>query len=227
MSEFDAFAGSYEEDHKSSISASGEDPSYFHDYKIACLDRLERAAGNVGPYAEPLLDFGCGIGNLTERLVGTYAEVHAYDPSEKSMARARERAPRATFHADARTLPRGHFGTVVLSGVLHHVAPSARVALLSTVGQLLAPGGKVVVFEHNPLNPLTLKAVKDCAFDDDAVLLFPWEAKRVLRQAGFDRVDLDYIVFFPRALSFLRRLEPSLRRVVVGAQQMLVARRGR
>jgi len=37
--EFDAYAGSYEEDHRTSVSASGEDPSYFHEYKIACLTR--------------------------------------------------------------------------------------------------------------------------------------------------------------------------------------------
>ncbi len=218
MNEFDAYAGSYEEDHRSSISASGEDPSYFHDYKVACLQRL--GAEDAGP----LLDFGCGIGNLTERFVTRYADVHAYDPSEKSIARAKERAPGATFHVASSSLPKAHFATAVLSGVLHHVAPSARVDLLRTVRGLLRPDGRVVVFEHNPLNPVTRRAVAACAFDDDAILLWPWEARGLLKQAGFRDVSLDYIVFFPRRLGFLRPLEPKLKRVALGAQQMLVAR---
>jgi SAM-dependent methyltransferase len=215
--EFDAHAGSYEDDHRSSIKASGEDPAYFHDYKVSCLARKGMSEDG------PLLDFGCGVGNLTERFVSRYREVHAYDPSTMSLERAKERAPAARFHVDANTLPKDHFATAVLSGVLHHVQPSARVDLLRTVRGLLRPGGRVVVFEHNPLNPVTQRAVAACAFDDDAILLWPWEARGVLGQAGFDDVTLDYIVFFPRPLAFLRRLEPRLSRVMLGAQQMLVA----
>ena len=218
-SEFDAYAGSYEADHKSSVAVSGEDPEYFHDYKLKCL--AQKHIGEDGP----LLDFGCGIGNLTSRFVMHYREVHGYDPSAKSLEVAKERAPGAQFHVDPSTLPKEHFATAVLSGVLHHVAPSARVDLLRTVRGLLRPGGRIVVFEHNPLNPVTRRAVKACAFDDDAILLWPWEARGVLEGAGFRDVALDYIVFFPRALSFLRPLEPRLSRVMLGAQQMLVATR--
>ncbi|MEA2752262.1 MAG: hypothetical protein QOI41_6405, partial [Myxococcales bacterium] len=127
------------------------------------------------------------------------------------------------FHDDAKTLPKAHFATIVLSGVLHHVAPAARVDLLRTVRGLLRPGGQLVVFEHNRLNPVTRRAVAACAFDDDAILLWPWEARGVLRSAGFTSVRTDYIVFFPRALAFLRPLEPKLRRVILGAQQMVLA----
>lgn len=216
---FDAFAGSYEEDHRQSIRASGEDPAYFHDYKLACLRRK-----GVDETA-PLLDFGCGIGNLTTRFVTRFAEVHAYDPSAVSMEKARERAPKAIFHDTHATLPRGHFETIVLSGVLHHVDPRARIDLVTEVRSLLRPGGRVFVFEHNPLNPVTRRAVDKCAFDDDAVLLFPWETRKVLRAAGFDEIELDYIVFFPRPLAFLRPLEPRLRRLAIGAQQLVIGTR--
>jgi SAM-dependent methyltransferase len=215
--EFDAYAGSYEDDHRSSIAASGEDPAYFHDYKVSCLARKGMSVDG------PLLDFGCGVGNLTERFVTRYREVHGYDPSAVSIARAKERAPGAQLHTDAKTLPKEHFATAVLSGVLHHVQPSARVDLLRTVHGLLRPGGRIVVFEHNPLNPVTQRAVAACAFDDDAILLWPWEARGVLDQARFDDVTLDYIVFFPRPLAFLRPIEPLLSRLMLGAQMMLVA----
>jgi hypothetical protein len=93
---------------------------------------------------------------------------------------------------------------------------------LGTVLASLRPGGHVVVFEHNPLNPVTRRAVAACPFDDDAILLWPWQARSLLRRSGFDAVTLDYIVFFPKPLAFLRRLEPRLRGVALGAQQMLV-----
>lgn len=105
------------------------------------------------------------------------------------------------------------------------MTPAERPGVLATVRSALRPGGRIVVFEHNPLNPLTLRAVKTCPFDDDAILLPPWTAKRTLADAGFVDVELDYIVFFPKPLAFLRRFEPRLRRLVIGAQQMLVGTR--
>lgn len=217
MSEFDAYAGSYEEDHRSSIAASGEDPAYFHDYKVASLARKGVAEDG------PLLDFGCGIGNLIERFVTRYREVHGFDPSPKSLSVAKERAPSAVFHEDVQTVPHEHFATAVLSGVLHHVAPNRRHEVLRTVRRSLRPGGRVVIFEHNPLNPVTRRAVATCAFDEDAILLWPWEAKSLLVNAGFSDVELDYIVFFPRALAVLRSLEPRLHRLALGAQMMVSA----
>lgn len=215
---FDAYARSYEELHRSSVASSGEDPSYFHDYKIDCLVRRALLDG-------PVLDYGCGTGNLTERLVGRATEVHGFDPSAESRAEASARAKGAVLHASTDTLPRDHFETAILSGVLHHVKPEDRGGVLEVVRRSLRPGGRIVVFEHNPLNPLTVRAVKACEFDDDAILLTPWTARRTLRDAHFVDVTLDYIVFFPRPLAFLRRFEPRLRRLVIGAQQMLVGTR--
>ena len=67
--------------------------------------------------------------------------------------------------------------------------------------------------------------MKACAFDDDAILLWPWEAKRLVAGSGLIGTRLDYIVFFPRALSALRPLEPKLAWMWLGAQMMVVGRR--
>lgn len=215
---FDAYARDYEALHRSSIGPSGEDPAYFHEYKVDCLVRRKLVDG-------PLLDYGCGIGNLTERFVRRWSEVHAYDPSLESVKVARQRAPDARFYSDVATLPRNHFAAAVLSGVLHHVPPSGRADVLDSVRRTLRPGGRLVLFEHNPLNPLTRRAVAACPFDDDAILLWPWEARRLVSRSGFAGVTLDFIVFFPRLLAFLRPLEPRLHALPIGAQQMLVATR--
>jgi hypothetical protein len=89
---------------------------------------------------------------------------------------------------------------------------------MKIIAEVLAPGGRIVIFEHNPLNPVTRRAVAICPFDENAELLYPWQVKKLLRKAGFARVGLDYIVFFPRPLALARPIEPSLSWLPLGAQ---------
>ena len=213
QAEFDQYAGSYESMHASSVAASGESPEYFAVYKQKVLERMLGAG-----FARPVLDFGCGIGNLTTHLVKSFPDVHGFDPSAECVKLAAERSPGAKLHSDTNAIPKGHFGAAILANVLHHVPPAERSALMDTVASTLAPGGRLIVFEHNPLNPVTRHAVKICPFDENAVLLFPGEVKRLLRGAKLDPVALDYIVFFPHALRFARGMEPGLSWVPLGAQ---------
>jgi 2-polyprenyl-3-methyl-5-hydroxy-6-metoxy-1,4-benzoquinol methylase len=220
QAEFDAVAGDYDRLHRDSIKMSGEDPEYFARYK---LEVLRRVLGEG--FARPLLDFGCGIGNLTKHLVEAFPLVHGYDPSSASVKMAQERAPSATFTWDEAQLPAVPFGAIVIANVLHHVPPAEREALLGRVVEKIAPGGKLVVFEHNPWNPLTRKVVRDCPFDADAVLLPPTEIRQRLAAAGLTRVQTRYIVFFPKALAALRGVEPGLAWLPIGAQVAISAER--
>jgi SAM-dependent methyltransferase len=217
---FDGYAREYLALHQRNIEVSGESPTYFAEYKLRCLERL------VGvEFDAPILDFGCGIGMVTEQLVKRFAEVHGFDPSKESLVLAASRAPAATFHDDPARIPDGHFALIVMAGVLHHIVPVERERVLKSALAKLRPGGRLVVFEHNPLNPLTRRAVAQCAFDDDAILLWPREARRLLGRSGFENVRRDFIVFLPRALAKLRWMEPHLRMVPLGAQMMLVGAR--
>ncbi|MDQ2643522.1 MAG: class I SAM-dependent methyltransferase [Myxococcota bacterium] len=216
---FDGYAKEYSTMHDASVEASGESAEYFARHKVECLARL-----GIGPETA-LLDYGCGIGNLTCQLSPRYADVHGFDPSLESLKIARERAPQAKFTNDPAELPDARFGAAVLAGVLHHVPPAERPALLATVAQKLAPGGRLVVFEHNPYNPLTRRAVAACPFDDDAILLFPREVKRLLAATGLTGIRQDFVVFFPRQLAALRPLEPHLGWLFLGAQTMTTATR--
>jgi SAM-dependent methyltransferase len=216
---FDDYARSYDALHNQNLSASGEPLEYFSDYKRACLERLGAPSG------EPLLDYGCGIGNVTRALSEGFRDVHGYDPSAESLKVARERIPNVTFHASLDGVPSSHFASAVLSGVLHHVPRPERVSVLGAVLGKLRPGGRLFVFEHNPLNPVTRRTVATCPFDDDADLLWPWQARKLLQESGFRDVRLDYIVFFPRPLARLRPLEPRLGWLPLGAQLLLVGTR--
>lgn len=214
---FDPYAAGYQRLVADSVSASGESPEYFQLYKIQCLE--QRGLLSAGP----ILDFGCGVGGLTQHLGSAHRDVHGYDPSAESLQEARAKVPNAKFHASIQEIPDGHFGLAVLSGVLHHVPPSERAELARTVRKKLRPGGTLAVFEHNPFNPLTQRAVRMCPFDDDAVLLWPWQARSLLRGAGFSTTALDFIVFFPRPLAGLRRFESRLRWLPAGAQYLVTA----
>ncbi len=218
---FDSYADEYAAVHERSMALSGEASDYFATYKLGCLERLVGAG-----FDAPVLDYGCGVGMVTEKLSGRFSRVDGFDPSAESLEAARKRAPRATFYSDIAAAPEGHYGVVMMAGVLHHVNPAEREAVLRMARSKLRPGdGRLVVFEHNPLNPVTRRVVAQCPFDDDAILLWPWEAKRLMAQAGFAQVRREFIVFLPNALARLRWLEPHLGWLPLGAQMMLVGTR--
>ena len=213
MTDFDTHARSYEAIHAENVAGSGESPSYFAAYKQRILERM------LGTQFErPVLDFGCGIGTLTALLSRSFGEVDGYDTSAESLRLARTRAPGARFFERVEAIPTEHYGAAVLANVLHHVPPADRPRLLRTAAAKVAPGGRLIVFEHNRLNPITRRVVSACPFDDGASLLYPWELKRLLRAAGLSAVALDFIVFFPKILRAARPLEPFLAWLPLGAQ---------
>jgi hypothetical protein len=85
-------------------------------------------------------------------------------------------------------------------------------------------GGLVAIFEHNPWNPLTRRAVAGCEFDRDAVLLARREARRLLEVPALDACEDRYLLFFTRDSAPLRWIERRLRKVPLGAQYVVSAR---
>ena len=96
-----------------------------------------------------VVEFGCGTGQVTERLVATGTHVIAVDALPTMLVAARGRAPQADFiEGDALTvdLP-GSFDAVVLSFVLHNLDADQRRALLRRSRSLLRPDGRVALLE--------------------------------------------------------------------------------
>lgn len=227
--EFDKFAEEYAEVHKGVLGPSGEDPEFFARYKIVDVARLIRAAGL--PEDARILDFGCGVGNsvpwFREQL--PQARLTAVDVSRKSLDVAAGRFPDGAEYLqfDGQTIPRdeGSFDVAFSACVFHHIEARYHVDLLRELRRILAPGGLLVIFEHNTHNPLTVKAVKDCAFDENAVLIPSKLFRARLREAGFAEVRSDYRIFFPRMLRWFRPLEAAMRWLPLGAQYYVSARR--
>ena len=217
--EFDAHAARYHEMHSAVLTASGESPEYFSQYKRDVVAQI------IGDDSRPILDFGCGIGNMTALLAENLADVHGYDPSARSVEVARQRSPDVTFHDSLDSITPGTFGTIIVANVLHHVPPAERSALIATIVPLLAPGGRLMVFEHNRWNPLTVRAVRQCEFDVGVSLLSKPELKRLLAESGLESTKSRFIVFFPHVLRSLRPLEPRLGVIPMGAQMCVWSQR--
>lgn len=228
LPEFDKYAGIYEEAHKFSTRSSGFEPSYFDEYKVREVDRV-LAARNVAP--RTILNFGCGIGKSEgyfHRFFPT-ASVLGVDVSPKSIEMAVQRNAgldsRAVRFLRIRSVAEipGRYEVIFVANVFHHVDHVRHVEILEQLRTKLDPQGYLFLFEHNPYNPITLKAVRDCEFDADAHLLNPGYARHAFQLAGFNRVSLRYTLFFPHFLKALIPAERFLYWLPLGAQYFCIA----
>ena len=226
--EFDKFADEYRDLHAANIKLSGEDPEYFAEYKVVDIAAELAREHSV---ARTALDFGAGVGYSVPffaRHLPT-ARVTCLDVSRKSLelGAARHGAAAEFRHFDGRQIPYADssFDVALASCVFHHIPHDEHLALLAEIRRVLTPGGRLFVFEHNPLNPLTRHAVNTCVFDEHARLILAPRMRRRALDAGFAVADVRYRIFFPRALRRLRPLEAQLTWLPLGAQYYVAARK--
>lgn len=227
--EFDRFAAQYHAQHAANIAISGERPDFFAEYKI--IDIADFVAARAPGAVLRVLDFGAGIGNAVpyfhQHLPG--AQVTCLDVSRKSLEVGRARfgdlARFVHFDGDIMPFPDQSFDIVLCACVLHHIDPARHAALLARLRRLLSERGLLFVFEHNPMNPLTVHAVNTCPFDANARLVSARSLAATLAGAGFSNVTTRYRIFFPGWLRKLRWLEKYLRWCPAGAQYFVVAGR--
>ena len=227
-SDFDAYSDTYREAVEESIAFSGAGLDFYTRAKADSL--LELAGARVGPpQGLSFLDVGCGPGETDRFLRGRVARLAGVDVAPDMVDRARERNPWAEYrgYAPGEPIPfeDGSFDVSFAICVFHHVGRGERVPLLREMARATRPGGLVVLFEHNPLNPLTRKAVRGCEFDRDADLLTRRTGSRLLAEAGLTEPDGRYILFFTRESGLLRRVERGLGWLPLGAQYAVFAQR--
>jgi hypothetical protein len=114
---------------------------------------------------------------------------------------------------------------IVVANVMHHIPIQQRSGIVQKLTERLSPEGFLAIFEHNPANPITRWVVERCPFDADAVLLPPREISAYATNAKLRLRRRDFIVFMPRALAWLRPLEPWLAKLPLGAQYVVVAQK--
>jgi SAM-dependent methyltransferase len=225
--EFDLLADEYHEQHKSNVAITGEAPEYFAEYKIADLAALVRER-NIP--ADRLFDFGSGIGNSVPffRKYFELCELSCGDVSERSIEISQTRFPgeeRYVLIEKHIPLP-DHSQDIVFSAcVFHHIPHEEHQHWLTELRRITRPGGLLMIYEHNPLNPLTVRAVNTCPLDVNARLIWGGTLRRAALASGWNNAGIGYRVFFPAWLKSLRPLEQHLGWLGLGAQYRLVAYR--
>lgn len=226
--EFDAFHDTYVDDLNEAVAFAGKRGAFYSQVKADLIVALceETPSGALG---SDVLDVGCGIGLTDSHLFGRVGSLSGVDVSAASIRRAKELIPGVDFRVagERDRLPYADrsFDFTFAICVLHHVPAERHHQLLREMSRITRPGGLVAIFEHNPANPLTRKVVRECAFDENAVLIRPRTTATRMRMAGLEAPRTRHFLFLPTAARGWRWVERRiLRRVPIGAQYFVVAR---
>jgi SAM-dependent methyltransferase len=223
--EFDRHSADYEMTVERAIGFARQPHEVYIEAKARKL--LELARRRLGGEPASVLDVGCGLGLMERHLEGRVSSLHGVDVSEPMIWRARQEVPGAEFRVsrpDKLPYADGRFDVAFTVCVLHHMEPRQRGPLLAELGRVTRPSGLVVVFEHNPWNPLTRQVVRGCSFDEGAQLVRLRQAAAALRSAGLQVTDAEYLLFSPWRGTLVERLEGALAKVPLGAQYVVAAR---
>jgi SAM-dependent methyltransferase len=155
------------------------------------------------------LDVGCGTGVLAERLTLAGYEMTGVDPSEGMLDILRARTDSVRAHcASGTALPfeGDSFDLVLTVAVLHHVADPVEVRqTLAEMVRVARPGGRVLVWDHNPRNPYWGRLMAKVPQDTGEERLIPEEEVLDGLRAGGAEIELSEQLgmvpdFTPRAI---------------------------
>lgn len=224
---FEKYKDVYQEEIQKSISFIGRRHSFFVEAKAEkILELTRRYVGN--PDTLRALDLGCGVGITDCYLTSHFKKLHGIDLSRGIVKKAAELNPKVTYrHYAGSKLPyaSNSMDVTFTICVMHHVLPSKLGAFVKEMIRVTRRGGLVLVFEHNPFNPLTRVAVSRCELDEGSVLLSMGRAKKILRENSLDIVETKYNFFTPFDGAFFKRLEGLMGWLPLGAQYFVAGRK--
>jgi len=223
---FDQYAETYDAALETTWAATGEDSEFYARGRIKWLSQC------LGVLAEPprrLLDFGCGPGSTAPLMVEFLGgqSLVGIDVSDRCIEQAQSLYASAKIRFDTVSAyrPEASMDVAYCNGVFHHIVPTERPVSLRLVYDSLRPGGLFSFWENNPWNIGTRYCMYRCAFDHDAVTISPWQARSLLRAAGFELIRQDFLFYFPAFVGWLRGLEPFLIKVPLGGQYQVLCRK--
>ena len=215
--EFDRYIKQYRKKQDKAVAISGETSEFFAAHKT---EKLMQWFENKINQPIAILDFGCGDGVMTNFVKQAFyqARVVGVDPSGESIAQAQQEFPHITFVQTTNQslpFPSNTFDIVYAAGVFHHINFKEHQSYLNDIVRVLKPGGSFVLFELNPLNPLTVLTFKRNPIDINATMLTPWYSKRLLNYFG--KTKTIFYFFFPNFLQWFRKFEPLMIKIPFGA----------
>lgn len=228
---FDRVARDYEKIHNRSLPP-GVHSADFIRQRVAHVTRWisDGYAGKEYCY----LDFGCGNGRMLKSLLESDAvkplveqgrlRLFGFDTSVESINAAQSLIAddRVCLVSDLKHLPRAvRFDFVISCHVFHHIPPTERAATVASLANRMKPASRLVIWEHNPFNPMTRLLVKMCPFDGDARLLTLNTTKTLFGKNSFRCHEHAYVNVFPPRwlrLDAVSAIEAKLSRLPIGAQ---------
>jgi 2-polyprenyl-3-methyl-5-hydroxy-6-metoxy-1,4-benzoquinol methylase len=152
----------------------------------AYLDDLRDAA--------PVLDVGCGRGELLSVLKEAGVEARGIDADADMVAYARGEGldvEQADAVAHLESLEDGSLGAIFAAQVVEHLPPATLVRVLELAARKLRPSGLLLAETINPLSPLALRNY----FADltHSQPLVPETLVLLARQAGFRQVETRFL----------------------------------
>lgn len=212
---FDEYSKSYDEIMQDQHKNFG-DIGYYAEYKIKILSQI------IDNNNLKILEYGCGVGRNLPYIKRAFqnSSVFGFDISQKSLEIAKLNNSDVTIIQTQSELEeyKNYFDVIFIAGVYHHIEPRLRDGVTQDIFALAANNCDVVVFEHNPYNPVTRHMVSTCEFDTDAVLLSKKELQDIFIKAGFKYRESAYTLFFPPVLKKIAFLENFIKWLPLGGQ---------
>ena len=185
------------------------------------------------------LDVGCGTGVLASRLAAAGYDMSGVDPSEGMLAVLRARDPDIDAKQASGTalpFPDATFDLVLSVATLHHItAPDDVRRTLGEMVRVSRPGGRILVWDHNPRNPYWRRLMARVPQDTGEERLIPErEVLGGLRAAGAEilsSVELGMVPDFtpPAAIRLAAAAERAVERTPLvrrlGAHNVVLATR--
>lgn len=219
--DFDDYVDTYEKILDEQLGFFVDSRDYYSEYKVEVASKLLS-----NHKVSRILDFGCGIGLSFPFLKKFFPNAILYgsDTSLESLNYAKEKYPFVNILDEL--VASSDFDLIFITGVFHHIAPQERPEIIKKLYSMLRPSGHLIVFEHNPFNPLTRHIVSNCVFDADAKLITKNSLSKLIKSnATFCIDNSGYTLFFPQTLKFLHKLEGSLGWLPLGGQYFIMASR--
>lgn len=233
VAEFDQFAQSYLKnlDHPIRRLVSSNDDDYFIELKCEEIYRIVEDL-RLPAQAMQVTDVGAGIGLFEKYLYGTFHRLWATDFSIESLKVAQHLTPLQNkgvyvgSNAVSLPFPDDSMDIVISSCLFHHLEIEDQPSVLREMHRVCKPGGYLIIFEHNPFNPITQLVVRTTPLDFGVKLIRSRVLTHQIRNASFQIVDKRYIVFGPRFIDKILDLFRSVvRRLPLGGQYYVLARK--
>ncbi|MFH1361718.1 MAG: oligosaccharide flippase family protein, partial [bacterium] len=182
---------------KKMLAAEGRGENPHVDSDLGIYRYLENANLIKHYLTGRILDWGCGLGQMSYFLKNRGFEVVSYDIDPAGHGFLNQIGQELILGSDPVKLPfaDASFDAVVSSGVLEHVVDPR--ASLQEISRIVKPGGYLFIFRL-PNKFSYIEFVSDrLGRGDHPVKYSRTEIKNILNQAGYEIISLRYKGFFP------------------------------